>query len=38
VDLRALAERSSENESREEDLPELREVARPMSPSSTATA
>src|SRR5919108_628842 len=38
VELRALAERSSENEFREEDLPELREAARPTSPSSTATA
>ena len=38
VELRALAERGSENEFREEDLPELREVARAPSPSSTATA
>ena len=38
VELRALAEHRSENEFREEDLPELREVARPTSPSSTATA
>ena len=37
VELRALAERSSENEFREEDLPELREVA-PTAPSSTASA
>jgi acetyl-CoA synthetase len=38
VELRALAERSNENEFREEDLPELRAVARPTSPSSTASA